>query len=162
ASAPGGTATWDGDNAPVAELASGEALPAVMADEPQEIAGSLAEFVDAVRTSTIPQSEVHSNVVSIAMVESAVRSADTGEVERIGVLGWGPQGRAQALNLRDSLAGTGVVVSVGLRPGSSSVEDARQHGFTEDDGTLGDWLEVAAGADLVILLIADAALAAHH
>ncbi|GAA1584264.1 MULTISPECIES: ketol-acid reductoisomerase [Kribbella] len=83
-------------------------------------------------------------------------------VERIGVLGWGPQGRAQALNLRDSLAGTGVGVAVGLRPGSRSAEDARQHGFAEDDGTLGDWLEVAAGADLVILLIADAALAAHH
>ena len=27
-------------------------------------------------------------------------------VSRIGVIGWGPQGRAQALNLRDSLAGT--------------------------------------------------------
>ncbi|GAA3142418.1 hypothetical protein GCM10010530_72740 [Kribbella aluminosa] len=83
-------------------------------------------------------------------------------VERIGVLGWGPQGRAQALNLRDSLAGTGIGVAVGLRPGSRSAENARQNGFSEDDGTLGDWLEVAASADLVILLIADAALAAHH
>ncbi|MFD7158281.1 ketol-acid reductoisomerase [Kribbella sp. NPDC059898] len=83
-------------------------------------------------------------------------------VERIGVLGWGPQGRAQALNLRDSLAGTGIAVAVGLRPGSRSVDDARRNGFSEDDGTLGDWLEVAASADLVILLIADAALAAHH
>jgi ketol-acid reductoisomerase len=83
-------------------------------------------------------------------------------VERIGVLGWGPQGRAQALNLRDSLAGTGITVSVGLRPGSASAADARAEGFTEDDGTLGDWLEVAAQADLVILLIADAALAANH
>ncbi|WP_371405119.1 ketol-acid reductoisomerase [Kribbella sp. NBC_00662] len=83
-------------------------------------------------------------------------------VERIGVLGWGPQGRAQALNLRDSLAGTGITVSVGLRPGSVSAADARAEGFTEDDGTLGDWLEVAAQADLVILLIADAALAANH
>ncbi|MEU4190994.1 ketol-acid reductoisomerase [Kribbella sp. NPDC026611] len=83
-------------------------------------------------------------------------------VRRIGVLGWGPQGRAQALNLRDSLAGTDVVVSVGLRPGSASVADARRHGFTEEDRTLGDWLEVAATADLVILLIADAALAANH
>jgi len=83
ASAPGGTATWDGDNAPVAELVSGEALPAAMADEPEEIAGSLAEFVDAVRTSTIPQSEVHSNVISLAMVEAAVRSADTGSSVRI-------------------------------------------------------------------------------
>ncbi|BCJ27761.1 hypothetical protein [Actinocatenispora sera] len=35
-------------------------------------------------------------------------------VRRIGVLGWGPQGRAQALNLRDSLAGTGIGVTVGV------------------------------------------------
>jgi ketol-acid reductoisomerase len=83
-------------------------------------------------------------------------------VRRIGVLGWGPQGRAQAQNLRDSLAGTDVTVSVGLRPGSSSADDARTHGFTEDNGTLGDWLAVAADSDLVILLIADAALAAEH
>ncbi|RZT20492.1 ketol-acid reductoisomerase [Kribbella sp. VKM Ac-2569] len=83
-------------------------------------------------------------------------------VERIGVLGWGPQGRAQALNLRDSLEGTGITVAVGLRPESRSVEDARAQGFSEKDGTLGDWLEVAAASDLVILLIADAALAAHH
>ncbi|GAA4704640.1 hypothetical protein GCM10023215_50460 [Pseudonocardia yuanmonensis] len=83
-------------------------------------------------------------------------------VRRIGVIGWGPQGRAQARNLRDSLAGTEVRVAVGLRPGSASADDARAHGFTEADGTLGDWLAVAAESDLVILLIADAALAAHH
>ncbi|WP_328974997.1 ketol-acid reductoisomerase [Streptomyces canus] len=83
-------------------------------------------------------------------------------VRRIGVLGWGPQGRAQALNLRDSLAGTDIRVAVGLRPGSRSAADARAHGFTEEDGTLGDWLTVAADSDLVVLLIADAALAAHH
>ncbi|MGW3108108.1 ketol-acid reductoisomerase [Streptomyces sp. NPDC001100] len=83
-------------------------------------------------------------------------------VHRIGVIGWGPQGRAQARNLRDSLAGTDIRVSVGLRPGSASAADARAHGFTEEDGTLGDWLAVTADSDLVILLIADAALAAHH
>jgi len=83
-------------------------------------------------------------------------------IRRIGVLGWGPQGRAQALNLRDSLAGTGIRVAVGLRPGSRSAADARAYGFTEEDGTLGDWLAVAADSDLVVLLIADAALAAHH
>ena len=83
-------------------------------------------------------------------------------VRRIGVVGWGPQGRAQARNLRDSLAGTGITVAVGLRPGSPSAADARAHGFTEEDGTLGDWLDIAAESDLVILLIADAALAAHH
>ncbi|MFE9438591.1 ketol-acid reductoisomerase [Streptomyces sp. NPDC006602] len=83
-------------------------------------------------------------------------------VSRIGVVGWGPQGRAQALNLRDSLAGTDIRVAVGLRPGSRSAADARAQGFTEEDGTLGDWLAIAADSDLVILLIADAALAAHH
>ena len=83
-------------------------------------------------------------------------------IRRVGVLGWGPQGRAQALNLRDSLVGTDIRVAVGLRPGSSSAADARAHGFTEEDDTLGDWLAVAADSDLVVLLIADAALAAHH
>jgi len=83
-------------------------------------------------------------------------------IRRIGVIGWGPQGRAQAQNLRDSLAGTGIRVAVGLRPGSVSAADAREHGFTEAAGTLGDWLAVTAESDLVILLIADAALVAHH
>ncbi|RKN11889.1 ketol-acid reductoisomerase [Streptomyces radicis] len=83
-------------------------------------------------------------------------------VRRVAVLGWGPQGRAQARNLRDSLTGTGIEVVVGLRPGSASAADARAHGFTEENGTLGDWLAVAATADLVLALIADAALATHH
>ncbi|MFA3843393.1 ketol-acid reductoisomerase [Streptomyces aureus] len=83
-------------------------------------------------------------------------------VRRIGVIGWGPQGRAQALNLRDSLVDTDITVAVGLRPGSASAADARTHGFTEESGTLGDWLTVAAESDLVILLISDAALVAHH
>jgi ketol-acid reductoisomerase len=83
-------------------------------------------------------------------------------IRRIGVLGWGPQGRAQALNLRDSLAGSQITVAVGLRPGSASAARARADGFTEADGTLGDWLDVAAGSDLVLLLIADAALAAQY
>ena len=83
-------------------------------------------------------------------------------VRRIGVVGWGPQGRAQARNLRDSLAGTGIRVAVGLRPGSASAADARAHGFTEADGTLGELSDVVAASDLVLLLIADAALAEHH
>ncbi len=83
-------------------------------------------------------------------------------VRRIGVLGWGPQGRAQALNLRDSLAGSRIPVAVGLRPGSTSVDAARAEGFGTDDGTLGDWLSVAASSDLVIALVSDPALVAHH
>lgn len=83
-------------------------------------------------------------------------------VDQIGVIGWGPQGSAQAQNLRDSLAtvpGATTKVAVGLRPGSSSADEARQAGFTEADGTLGEMFEVIAGSQLVILLISDAAQA---
>lgn len=78
-------------------------------------------------------------------------------LKQIGVIGWGSQGPAQAQNLRDTLEGTGIKVKVGLRPGSSSAEEARQTGFTEDSGTLGDMMEVVAESDIVILLISDAA-----
>ncbi|GAB2552245.1 Gfo/Idh/MocA family protein [Kribbella endophytica] len=73
-----GTATWDGDNPPVSE-----GLGAELPDEPEEIAGSLAEFVEAVRSGATPQSEVHSNVISVAMVEAAVQSAAHGVPVRI-------------------------------------------------------------------------------
>jgi ketol-acid reductoisomerase len=83
-------------------------------------------------------------------------------IRQIGVIGWGPQGRAQALNLRDSLAGTDITVAVGLRHGSASFAAARADGFSEAEGTLGEMLAVIRGSDLVILLIADAALASLH
>jgi ketol-acid reductoisomerase len=79
-------------------------------------------------------------------------------INQIGVIGWGPQGSAQAQNLRDSLGGA-VRVTVGLRDGSGSVEQARAAGFTEAAGTLGEMYQVIADSDLVILLIADAAQA---
>lgn len=81
-------------------------------------------------------------------------------VSRIGVIGWGPQGSAQAQNLRDSLVGTDVTVAVGLREGSASRAEAREAGFTEEDGTLGTIEEIVPDADMVLLLISDAALAA--
>ncbi|MGI8710020.1 MAG: ketol-acid reductoisomerase [Acidimicrobiales bacterium] len=80
-------------------------------------------------------------------------------IDQIGVIGWGSQGPAQAQNLRDSLAGTGITVKVGLRKGSSSMDAAREAGFTEDDGTLGEMFEVIGESDFVILLISDAAMA---
>jgi ketol-acid reductoisomerase len=80
-------------------------------------------------------------------------------IEQIGVIGWGSQGPAQAQNLRDSLQGTGIKVKVGLRPGSSSMDEARQAGFREDDGTLGEMFAVIRESDLVLLLISDAAQA---
>jgi predicted dehydrogenase len=70
-----GTVLWDGDNEPVSSLAAdagdGE-------DPGLEIAGSLREFVAAVRTGTTPMGRVHQNIMSLAMVEAAILSAATG------------------------------------------------------------------------------------
>jgi ketol-acid reductoisomerase len=82
-------------------------------------------------------------------------------VGQVGVIGWGPQGSAQARNLRDSLAGA-VKVTVGLRAGSASFAAARAAGFTEGDGTLGEMFGVIAASDMVLLLISDAAQAELH
>lgn len=82
-------------------------------------------------------------------------------IENIGVIGWGSQAPAQAQNLRDSLAevDSPIKVSIGLREGSSSFTQARECGFTEDDGNLGEMFDVIKSSDLVILLISDAAQA---
>lgn len=80
-------------------------------------------------------------------------------IRTIGVIGWGSQAPAQAQNLRDSLEGTSIRVAVGLREGSPSFEAARKAGFTESSGTLGEMFDVIREADLVLLLIADAAQA---
>lgn len=74
-----GTALWDGDHEPVAQTADGEPIAAAAGTGPEEIAGSLAEFVAALRYGSVPSGEVHSNVMSLAMVEGAVRSAQTGQ-----------------------------------------------------------------------------------
>ena len=75
-SGAGGSATWDGDGAPAAHAADGEGIVADPGTTPEEIAGSRAEVVDAVRTGRIPSGEAHSNVLSLAMVEAAIRSAE--------------------------------------------------------------------------------------
>lgn len=82
-------------------------------------------------------------------------------ITRIGVIGWGSQGPAQAQNLRDSLkeAGSDITVTVGLRSGSSSWSKAEAAGFTEAQGTLGEMMQVIAESDMVLLLISDAAQA---
>ena len=78
-------------------------------------------------------------------------------VKQIGVIGWGSQGPAQAQNLRDSLAGTGIKVKIGLRAGSSSMAEARKADFTEENGTLGEMFAVIKESDIALLLISDAA-----
>jgi ketol-acid reductoisomerase len=81
-------------------------------------------------------------------------------ISHIGVIGWGSQGPAQAQNLRESLEGTSITVSVGLRQGSSSWKLAEAAGFTEADGTLGEMFGIIKRSDLVLLLVADAAIPA--
>src|SRR5688500_19056901 len=80
-------------------------------------------------------------------------------IQQIGVIGWGSQGRAQAQNIKESLAGTNIRVKVGLRPGSSSEKEAEKAGFSKSAGTLGEMFEVVKESDLVLLLISDAAQA---
>src|SRR4051794_24569966 len=67
------------------------------------------------------------------------RLADAFEgIRQIGVIGWSSQGPAQAQNLRDSLADSGIIVKVGLREDSSSIPSAERAGFTRENGTLGE------------------------
>jgi ketol-acid reductoisomerase len=80
-------------------------------------------------------------------------------IKQIGVIGWGSQGPAQAMNLRDSLEGTSIRVTVGLRKGSASWKKAEAAGFSPAKGTLGEMMKVVAESDIVILLISDAAQA---
>jgi predicted dehydrogenase len=96
-----GTAVWDGDSAPRRQLAPTDGVAAEVetatleADVPEEIAGSLVEFVGAIRTGRVPSGEVHANVLSLAMVEAAVRSAETGE--RVSIADVLAQASAQAI-----------------------------------------------------------------
>ena len=83
-------------------------------------------------------------------------------ISRIGVIGWSSQGPAQAQNLRESLEGSGIRVTVGLREGSASMKEAEAAGFTKDDGTLGEMYSVIHGSDMALLLISDAAFAENY
>jgi predicted dehydrogenase len=73
-----GTATWDGDHEPQARGADEQPISASVGNGPEQIAGSLAEFVAALRTGDTPSGEAHSNVLSLSMVEAAIRSAAEG------------------------------------------------------------------------------------
>jgi ketol-acid reductoisomerase len=66
--------------------------------------------------------------------------------KKVGIIGYGSQGHAHALNLRDS----GVDVSVGLPPSSKSVAKAKGAGLR-----VSAVAEVAAWADVVMLLVPD-------
>ncbi|GHD03194.1 Gfo/Idh/MocA family protein [Zhihengliuella salsuginis] len=82
-SAERGTARWDGDAAPVAH--EPPAAPSTAALEPraEETAGALAEFVDCLRTGRVPETAAAENARSLAMVEAAIASSESGERVRI-------------------------------------------------------------------------------
>ena len=73
---------------------------------------------------------------------------DSGPLEgrRVAILGYGNQGRAQALNLKDS----GIDVVVGLRPGSNSRPEAERLGLS-----IATVKEAVKSADLVMMLAPD-------
>jgi ketol-acid reductoisomerase len=68
------------------------------------------------------------------------------EGRRVAVLGFGAQGRAQALNLRDS----GVELVVGLRIGSSHRDECEREGLVVATPDV-----AAAGCDLCVMLVPD-------
>ena len=70
--------------------------------------------------------------------------------KRVAILGYGNQGRAQALNLADS----GIAVTVGLRPGSPSAARVTADGLCHSPLD-----QAVADADLVMLLAPDETLA---
>lgn len=78
-----GSATWDGEGgvaseaeeAGIAAAGDGSGEWSRPAGSGPEIEGSWVEFAHAVRTGTTPGGEIHSNIVSLAMVEGAIRSA---------------------------------------------------------------------------------------
>ena len=66
--------------------------------------------------------------------------------KKVAVIGYGSQGHAHALNLRDS----GVDVVVGLRPTSKSVEYAKEQGLEVQSVA-----DATAEADVVMILLPD-------
>src|ERR1700674_1621699 len=64
----------------------------------------------------------------------------------VAIIGYGSQGHAHALNLKDS----GVSVVVGLRSSSSSVAKAREHGLRVVEPA-----DAASEGDLVMMLVPD-------
>lgn len=85
-SCPRGSVAWDGESPPTAQSEGGEAVtgPEPTQSDLWELEESLAEFCSALRTGAVPGSEVHSNIWTQAIVEAAVRAADTGRSVALG------------------------------------------------------------------------------
>ena len=66
--------------------------------------------------------------------------------KKVAVIGYGSQGHAHALNLRDS----GVEVVVGLKDGSASIQKAQEAGFEVKNVA-----DASAWADVIVILAPD-------
>ncbi len=75
------------------------------------------------------------------------------QAKKVGIIGYGSQGHAHALNLKDS----GVEVRVGLRPDSPNAERARKAGLQVDTVA-----NVAKWADVIMNLTPDQTAAKVH
>lgn len=84
---PHGTALWDGDHAPTAQIVvapdgfQSRTEPRTESpdtDAPSGIAGSLRDFVQSLQTGQTPMGECHDNLKSLAMVFAAIESSRTG------------------------------------------------------------------------------------
>jgi predicted dehydrogenase len=76
-----GTALWNGDDEPV--LDADIDMDALDLPPYSGIGGALEVFLQALRTGQRPPGEIHENVMSLAMVEAAVRSAATDRAARL-------------------------------------------------------------------------------
>jgi len=76
-----GSAHWDGDHDPT--LTADHAPTPHPPSRYSGIAGALRAFVEALRTGGTPMGEIHENLMSLAMVEAAVESADAGVPVRL-------------------------------------------------------------------------------
>ncbi|NBE99461.1 Gfo/Idh/MocA family oxidoreductase [Nonomuraea sp. KC401] len=100
ATGPGGSVTWDGEHRVTSSTGGPSDVPP---GTHEEIAGALAEFVAALRTGAESSGAIARNIRSLAMVEAAVRSAESGARVHIGELLDQAHRDALALPVRDEI-----------------------------------------------------------
>jgi len=98
------------------------------------------------------ESVIKNNIKNKSKIEEGFKGVNT-----IGIIGWGSQAPAQALNLRDSLKDTYINVNVGLRETSKSFTDVENTGFSlsSESNKLGEMYDIISQSDMVLYLISD-------
>ncbi len=141
---------------PIARLRDGDVVRIDVATRRIDVDADLAarapvQIAPRVRTGVLAKyardvgSASRGAVTTPGSLERVV-SRKNAALPRVAVLGYGSQGRAHALNLRDS----GVEVVVGLRPGAPTAERARADGFD-----VLPLAEAVASAGLIAVLTPD-------